>query len=143
MNQLTSILHTGNHTLVVRAVNGDILTFDGRGIADLMRLLDTEPQTLRGASIADKVVGKAAAALMIAGRISAVHADTISEQALMLFKAEAPGMAVGYDKAVPHIINRQQTGWCPMELACRDCLTAEESVIKIKEKLTELRKKHE
>lgn len=140
MNQLTSILHSGNHTLAVRTADGNILTFDGRGIADLLRLLDTEPQALRGAAIADKVVGKAAAALMIAGGVSMLHADTISDQAMQLFSSTAPETAVAFDKAVPHIINRQQTGWCPMELACRDCLTAEECIVKIKEKLSELRK---
>lgn len=140
MNQLISLLHSGNHSLVVGTADGNTLTFDGRGVSDLLRLLDTEPQTLRGAALADKVVGKAAAALMIVGRISEVHADMISEQALQLFNVNAPETAVGYDKLVPHIINRQQTGWCPMELACRDCRTAEECVMKIKEKLSELRK---
>lgn len=140
MNHLISVLHSGNHSLVVGIADGNIVTFDGRGVSDLLRLLDTEPQTLSGAAIADKVVGKAAAALMIAGRVSALHADMISEQALRLFKACAQEIAVGYDKIVPHIINRQQTGWCPMELACRDCQTAEECIVKIKEKLSELRK---
>lgn len=140
MNHLISVLHSGNHALAVRTAKGCTLTFDGRGVSDLLRLLDAEPQTLRGAAVADKVVGKAAAALMIAGRISAIHADTISDQALQLFNANAPQIAVGYDKIVPHIINRQQTGWCPMELACRDCQTAEECIIKIKEKLSELKK---
>lgn len=140
MNQLTSILRSGNHALVVRTVNGNVLTFDGRGVSDLLRLLDTEPHVLHGAAIADKVVGKAAAALMIVGQVSELYADTISEQALRLFKNAAPDITVGYDEAVPHIINRQQTGWCPMELACRDCQTAEECIIKIKEKLSELRK---
>ena len=139
MNHLISVLHSGNHSLVVGIADGNIVTFDGRGVSDLLRLLDTEPQTLSGAAIADKVVGKAAAALMIAGRVSALHADMISEQALRLFKTCAQEIAVGYDKIVPHIINRQQTGWCPMELACRDCQTAEECIVKIKEKLSELR----
>lgn len=139
-NQLISLLHSGNHSLVVGTADGNTLTFDGRGVSDLLRLLDTAPQTLQGATLADKVVGKAAAALMIAGQVSEVHADTISEQALRLFNANAPGTVVGYDRAVPHIINRQQTGWCPMELACRDCQTAEECVVKIKEKLSELKK---
>lgn len=140
MNQLTGILHAGNHTLVVCTADGNILTFDGRGVSDLLRLLDTEPQILRGSAIADKVVGKAAAALMIAGGVSVLHADTISHHALQLFSSNAPETAVDYETAVPHIINRQQTGWCPMELACRDCLTAEECIIKIKEKLSELRR---
>ncbi len=140
MNQLINVLHSGNHALVVATAAGSTLAFDGRGVSDLMRLLHTEPQTLHGAAIADKVVGKAAAALMIVGQVSMVHADMISEQAIQLFNGNAPEIVVGYDKVVPHVINRQQTGWCPMELACRDCQTAEECVVKIKEKLSELKK---
>ena len=41
--------------------------FRERGVADLFRLLREEPQLLRGAFIADKVVGKGAAALMVLG----------------------------------------------------------------------------
>jgi iron complex outermembrane receptor protein len=37
---------------------------------------------LDGASIADKVIGKGAAALMIAGCIKEVYADVISEAAM-------------------------------------------------------------
>ena len=43
--------------------------FRERGVADLFRLLREEPQLLRGAFIADKVVGKGAAALMVLGGV--------------------------------------------------------------------------
>ena len=140
MNELTTLLHSATHTLVLRTADGQVLTFDGRGISDLLRLLDNEPQTLRGATLADKVVGKAAAALMIAGGIRAVHADTISKPAMQLFAACAPDTTVSHDTVVEHIVNMQQTRWCPMELACRYCESPEECIIKIKEKLSELRK---
>lgn len=63
MNDLIDILHEEHHSLVV--ANGDVCTFDGRGISDLYNLLSEDPEFLRGASVADKVVGKGAAALMI------------------------------------------------------------------------------
>ena len=45
--------------------HGDcIRTFTQRGVADLYDLLVTEPDFLQGASIADKVIGKAAASLI-------------------------------------------------------------------------------
>lgn len=62
-DELIRILQDGNHSLVVA---GDgIRTFDGRGISDLYGLLTEHPGWLRGASVADKVVGKGAAALLI------------------------------------------------------------------------------
>lgn len=63
--------------------NGDnIRTFTQRGVADLYDLLTQEPDFLKGASIADKVVGKGAAALMILGGIRELHTDIISSKAL-------------------------------------------------------------
>lgn len=51
--------------------HGDcIRTFTQRGVADLYDLLVTEPDFLQSASIADKVIGKAAASLMVLGGVA-------------------------------------------------------------------------
>ena len=141
MEEIKRILHEGEkgHSLVLRTDTDNILVFDGRGISDLMRLLNTSPDILEGAMLADKVVGKAAAALMILGGIKAVYADTVSEPALQLFASAAPGIEVTYHNKVEYIINRTQTGWCPMELACKDAKTPAECLEKIKAKLAELK----
>ena len=123
MQELIEILHRGNHSLVV-AAGGNVSVYDGRGVSDLYRLLDQSPVILRGADIADKVVGKGAAALMILGRVGCVHADVISTPALRLF--ETSGVKVTFDAEVPNIINRAGTGVCPVETLCLDCRTAEE-----------------
>ena len=141
MEEIKKILHEGEkgHSLVLKTDTDNILVFDGRGISDLMRLLNTSPDILEGAMLADKVVGKAAAALMILGGIKAVYADTISEPALQLFASVAPGIEVTYENKVEYIINRTKTGWCPMELACKEAQTSEECLEKIKAKLAELK----
>ena len=140
MEDIKKILHEGGkgHSLVVNTDTDEILIFDGRGISDLMRLLNTSPDTLKGAMLADKVVGKAAASLMILGGIKAVYADTISELALQLFASAAPKIDVTYYNKVEYIINRTQTGWCPMEWACKEATTPEECLVRIKDKLEEL-----
>lgn len=131
MKELKDILLSGKHSLVLR--NGGIFTFDGRGIADLRHLLATQPQLLCGAEAADKVVGKAAAALMIKGGVRALHACMVSSQALDLLKTSA--VEVTFDTEVPHIENRNRSGWCPMEEACLPCSTADECIKRIEEKL--------
>lgn len=61
MEELINLLHSGGYSCVI--ANGDnIRTFTQRGVADLYDLLTQEPDFLKGASIADKVVGKGAAA---------------------------------------------------------------------------------
>ena len=79
--------------------NGDTtLTFHQRGVKDLHNLLRNEPSTLRGALLADKVVGKGAAVLMVAGGVEWVYAEVISESALELLSGH--NIPTDYGKVV-------------------------------------------
>lgn len=102
----------------------EIRVFRGRGVADIYRLLKEEPEFLDGAFIADKVVGKAAAALMILGGVRKVFADVISRPAHNLFLQNR--IKVDFTIEVPHIINRTRTDWCPLEKRCVNAVTAED-----------------
>lgn len=131
-DNLMHILQSGHHSLVV--ANRETRTFNGRGVYDLYNLLTEVPGYLQGASVADKVVGKGAAALMILGSIREVYTGVISRSALDLLR-EA-GIKVEYAQCVPHIINRKGDGICPLETLCRDCKTAAECLPLIKEFVT-------
>ena len=81
--QAIDLLFAERCSCVVR--NGDtIRIFRERGVRDLWRLLHEEPELLDGAFVADKVVGKGAAALMAAGRVRELFADVVSHAALEL-----------------------------------------------------------
>lgn len=117
MEELISILHQGNYSCVIK--NGDeIRTFTQRGVADLFDLIHNEPNFLKGAIIADKVVGRAAVALMLAGGVSHLYTDLISSKALELL--ENNNLKVTYQTEVPIIINRDKTDWCPLEKLCME-----------------------
>lgn len=124
------MLFVENCSCVIR--NGDcVRIFRERGFVDLYRLLRSERDFLQGASVADKVVGKAASALMTLGGVRSVFADIISRPAReMLLNA---GIEVEYTVEVPHILNRTQTDWCPVEKMCRACTTAQECLPLISE----------
>ena len=92
LEDIIRLLHEGKHSLVVS--NGEVRTFDRRGVADLYALLREDSDFLKGASVADKVVGKAAAALMILGEVGELHADVVSRPALDLFADS--GVRVSY-----------------------------------------------
>lgn len=112
--------------------------FHQRGVKDLYEILISRPELLHNSFIADKVVGKGAAALMILGGIEALFADTISKSALELL--EKYDIEVEYGQKVPHIINRAGTGVCPVEMLCRECQTAEECLPLIKNFIENLTK---
>lgn len=123
--QTVGLLFAEKCSCVVR--NGDeVRIFRERGVKDLYRLLREEPQLLDGAFVADKVVGKGAAALMILGGVGELHADVISRPARLLLAASP--VHVSYTLEVPYIVNRTRTGQCPVETLCRDCATAAEAL---------------
>lgn len=125
MTLLIDLLHEGNYSCVI-AQGATVRTFTQRGVADLYDLLHHEPEFLMNAKVADKVIGKGAAALIIQGGVSQVHADVMSEPAMDLF-AKA-GVEAAYGRLVPHIINRDQTDWCPLEKSCHTAETVSEII---------------
>ncbi len=123
IDELIEILHTKACSCVVR--NGEkTLEFYGRGVVDLYDTLELAPDILRGALIADKVVGKGAAALMILGGVAEVYADVMSKPAASLL--ENAGVKFSYADPVEGIINRAGDGPCPVEALTADCTTAAE-----------------
>lgn len=123
MTSIIDILHSEHCSCVI--AQGESLTLcRRRGIADLYTLLTDAPETLCGAMIADKVVGKGAAALMILGGVVEVYADVISRPALALL--ESAGVAVSFGSLTDNIINRAGTDICPVEKLCSRADTAGE-----------------
>ena len=109
---LLNILNADNHSLVV--FNQDSISFhNGRGVSDLLDLISNEPGRLHGAIVADKMIGKAAAALMVAGQVSEVHTNLMCTPAINVFRqADIP---VFFREEVPQILNRDRSGQCPID----------------------------
>ncbi len=123
MEQLIKTLHEGGYSCVLRN-QGETRTCNRRGVADLYDLFRKDPAFMRGAQIADKVIGKGAAALLVLGNVGEVYADVISQEALRLLRDA--GIPARCGKCVPCIINRAGDGMCPLETLCRDLHTAQE-----------------
>lgn len=130
LEELRGILHEGRHSLVVRN-RGELRTFDGRDVDDLYRLYREDPGFLRGALVADKVIGKAAACLIVAAGVSGVHTDVISAEArrFLQWSVKVPPGAT----TVECIANRVRTGSCPMERFLSECHSAEECLPRLEE----------
>lgn len=140
MHTLIPLLHSGNFSCVIR--KGDaVRTFTQRGVADLFHLLTTDAPFLLGSSIADKVVGKGAVALMVKGGVAQVYADVISAPALALLQEQ--GIAVSYTKVVEGIRNRAGTDMCPVEKRCLPLENIDEMVSEIRDFLTQKREVNE
>ncbi len=131
MKQLIDTLHNEGLTLVIKSDEGNIHRFTQRGVKDLLTLVTATPEVLHHALVADKAVGKAAAACMVVGGVQQVHADVMSEPALGLLQTH--GVKAQYGQLVDHIINRTGTDWCPMEKLSRDIDDPASIIEKIRE----------
>jgi len=84
-----------------------------RGIIGLIRAINVLGGDLSSSSVADKVVGRAAALLLAYSRAGEVYATIISE--LGLSTLNEYGIRVEYDTIVPKIMNRRGDDICPFE----------------------------
>ena len=82
-----------------------------------------------GYRMCDKVVGRAAAFLMILLGVREIYADVISEGAIKLL--EENNVTVNYGKAVPQILNDEKTGSHPLEDAVEGITDANDSIMAI------------
>lgn len=99
MESIIDILHKGGYSCVMKN-REEVRTFTQRGVADLYDLYQADSAFMKGAAIADKVIGKGAAALMVLGGFKTVYADIISTPALALL-CEA-GIETTFAQEVPH-----------------------------------------
>lgn len=122
-DDLLQILDEGKYSCVIYT-DGKLRTFNKSGVRDLYDLLTTNPSVLKDARMADKIIGKGAAALMILGGVKEVTTHVISESALRLLKDA--NVNVSYEKCIYGIINRKKSDWCPLEKRLTNATTAEE-----------------
>jgi len=111
-NEAVSRLYRENLSCVVEK-EGNTYTSVQFGIKPLMQFLRENRRFFEGAVVADKVIGKAAALLLIDGGVSEVFGAVMSESAAAFLSAY--NVPFGYCELVPMIENRTHTGMCPME----------------------------
>ena len=130
IEKIIKVLHEKKLSCVILKSDGSIVHCRRRGVIDLYELLCSSPETLNGAVIADKVVGRGAAALMVLGRIKQLHTDVLSRPALEML--QQGDISVSYGILVDNIINRTGDDICPVEKLTSQAGTAAEALPLIK-----------
>ncbi len=98
------------------AKNGRILfKSKSHGVSDLLAMISDVGGLTEGASLADSIVGRAAALLCVYSKIIAVYGVNMSEGALSVFKAN--GIKCEYGTLVARILNREKNDVCPFDKA--------------------------
>jgi hypothetical protein len=87
-------------------------------------------ERLHAASVADRIVGRAAALLCVYCSVRAVYAVVLSEEGKRVLKENS--VSLEFENLVPSILNRQKTGTCPFEKIVSTVSDGQEAYEKLK-----------
>ncbi|MCJ7455768.1 DUF1893 domain-containing protein [Candidatus Bathyarchaeota archaeon] len=109
------VLLKNDLSLVV--VKNERILFKGKsqGIGDMLEMINALGELTAGSSLADSIVGRAAALLCVYSEIVGVYASTLSEPAASFLKAN--GIPYEFGTLVPKILNRRKDDICPFDKA--------------------------
>lgn len=130
-NLAKSHLLENNLNFVLVRDNEMLLESSARGIKPIFDAYKEHKGGLKGATVADRVIGKAASMFLIAGEIKSLYTDLISDIAFDLLTSH--GIEVEYSKKVPTILNRSGDDICPMERISNKSKDVEELILGIEE----------
>jgi len=114
INEAIARIEKGSCNLAAISDKG-VFTFNTHGITSILQKLKEDPSFWHNASVADTVIGKAAALLFVYGQVKEIYAKLISRPALSVF--ETAKIEVTYKELTAFIKNRSKDGLCPMEQA--------------------------
>jgi len=118
LSELKDILRHDKCSLVISMSGVGYSEYNGKGVSDLYKIYTNEPEKLKDACVADKVVGKGAAIFMVLGGVKEVYAETLSASALNLLRKN--GVRVQYGTFVEEVLNNAKDALCPVEAICKD-----------------------
>ena len=101
------------------------------GMLGLLKAIDELKGELAGASVADRVMGKAAALLCVHVDVAYVFALTMSKSGLTILRKH--GIYYEFEKMVPAILNIDRSCKCPLEKLVENLTNAEEAYEQIRE----------
>ncbi|MEG1242667.1 MAG: ECF transporter S component [Oscillospiraceae bacterium] len=130
-----SALENGSSCLVIK--NKEIVySGEGRGVKPLIELYENHPELLSDAFVIDKIIGRAAAVILILGGAKKAFGEVMSDGAIELLQKN--GITAQFDKRVDTILNRAGNGMCPLEKASLDCEDYAQCYENIKKTISEL-----
>lgn len=118
-------LYEENLTLVI-VKNGNILfQTDSHRISGFLDAIEKCGSILEGASVADRVIGKAVALLCVYVKVKEVYATVLSRKAQSILKESKIGYQ--WKDLVENVLNTDKTGMCPFEKAAAEISRPEEA----------------
>ena len=107
------LLYQENLTICI-VKNGSVIHKSSqKGIYPMYEAITEKYQELEGASVADRVIGRAAAMLNVYAKTEYVFSEIVSKSAVTILHNNKINLS--YNKSVAYIKNRSQDDLCPIE----------------------------
>ncbi len=123
-------LYSKQLTLAIVKNNKLIFQTDSHRISGFMHAIDILGFQLMGASVADRVAGKALALLCVYAGIREVYAEVLSKKAQVLFQENK--VACQWGQLVDNVLDSDKNGVCPLEKAACEILDPKDSYFAFK-----------
>ena len=114
----------------------DVIYSKESGIKPVIQILQ-QGKNIEGYSVYDKIVGKAVASLLVLSKVGFVYAKTMSKLAKEYL--EKYNLKFEYENLTDNIINRKNTGICPMEQTVLNLDNPRECFEALQKKLKQLK----
>ena len=111
--------------------NGKVLfETESHGLNDLVEAINQLQSNMKESSVADRIVGRAAALLFVYSGVSAIFAATISDGGMEIL--DNSSVFHEFEKRVPRILNFKKTDVCPFEKLVAKLSSPEEAYERLK-----------
>lgn len=112
------ILQNNSYTITIVKNQKILKTSNQKGIRPMYEAITQIKDELKDASVADRVIGRAAAILLKYGEVKCLNTKIISKDALEILNNT--NINVKYEKVVEFIKNRDKKDSCPVEKLSKD-----------------------
>lgn len=123
-------LNEKNLTLSVAKDGKIIFETASHGVSGFLEAVEKLKDQLEGASVADKIVGKAIALLCVYAKVKAVYAVVLSKKAEVVLEENM--VSHEWKSLVENILDTQKRGTCPFEKLAENISNVKEAYRKFK-----------
>lgn len=137
IDQARSLIMEGKAECVLLKNNVIVYQQKGRGVSPLLSLYKAQRPLMKDAVLVDKIIGRAAAAIAICGKVHHVHAEVMSEDAAEFLRKY--NITSSSTLMVKRILNRKRNGLCPLEQSVQGITDPRKAIPALEKKIRFLR----
>jgi hypothetical protein len=130
LDNATERLKQKNIALAIAKKGEVVFETSAHGLGGLLKAIDELGEEMRGSSVADNVVGQAAALLCVYAGVVAVFAVTASEKGIQTLRDG--NISYRFENRVQHILDSKRRDVCPFEKLVDGISSPEEAYEKLK-----------